>query len=124
MTQEVQIIGAKRIGRNLRAIGRTAEQLDTLLPGAEILLDEMQDRAPKDKYQLHDSLDVRRRGDTLEIGAGPEGFHGYFLERGTSKMAAQPWLVPSLDAARDRAVAAIGRKIGVKINLVWGRGSR
>ena len=124
MTQEVQIIGAERIGRNLRAIGRTAEQLETLQPGAEILKDEMQSRVPGDTFRLHDSIDVRRRGDTLEIGAGPEGFYGYFLERGTSKMAAQPWLVPALDAARDRAVAAIGRKIGVKIDLVWGRGSR
>ncbi len=122
MTQEVEIIGAERIGRNLRAIGRAAERLDTLQPGAEVLKDEMQDRVAKDSYQLHDSIDVRRRGDTLEVGAGPEGFYGYFLERGTSKMAAQPWLVPALDAARDRAVAAIGRQIGVKINLVWGHG--
>lgn len=122
MTQEVEIIGAERIGRNLRLIGRTADQIDTLQPGAEIFKKEMQSRVPKDTYTLHDSIDVRRRGDTLEIGAGPEGFYGYFHELGTSKMAAHPWLAPSLDAARDRAVAAISRRLGVKINLVWGRG--
>lgn len=123
MTQEVQVIGAERIGRNLRIIGTAAEKIDILRPGAEILKDEMQDRVAKDKYQLHDSIDARERGRTLEVGAGPEGFYGYFLERGTSKMAAQPWLVPSLDAAGERAVAAIGREIRVKIiNRVWGRG--
>ncbi len=121
MTQRVRLVGAERIETNLLAIGRTAENVATLRPGAQILKTEMQLRVPKDTLQLHDSIDIRQKGNRLEIGAGGDGFYGYFLERGTSKMAAQPWVAPSVDAARARAVAAIGRKVGVKVDQVWGR---
>ena len=121
MTQRVRLVGVERIETNLLAIGRSAESVATLRPGAQILKTEMQLRVPKDTFQLHDDIDIRQRGARLEIGAGGDGFYGYFLERGTSKMAAQPWLAPSLDAARARVVAAIGRKVGVKVDQVWGR---
>lgn len=121
MTQRVRLVGVERIETNLLAIGRTAENVATLRPGAQILKTEMQLRVRKDTYQLHDSIDIRQEGTRLEIGTDSEGFYGYFLERGTSKMAAQPWLTPSYDAARARVVAATGRKIGVKVDQVWGR---
>lgn len=35
-----------------------------------------------------------------------KAFYGHFLEHGTSKMAAQPFLRPAYDAARQRALSA------------------
>lgn len=121
MTQRARIIGVERIETNLLRIARSAETVATLRPGAQVLKTEMQNRVRKDTYTLHDSIDICQKGTKLEVGADDEGFYGYFLERGTSKMAAQPWLAPSFDAARERAVAAIGRKVGVKVDQVWGR---
>lgn len=117
----VRFIGDEDIERNLVVIGKFADDITTLRPGAEILKDEMQSRVPKDSYQLHASIDIRKREGRLEVGAGDEGFYGYFLERGTSKMSAQPWLVPALDAARERATDAIARKISTKVDRTWGR---
>lgn len=36
-----------------------------------------------------------------------KAFYGHFLEYGTSQMAAQPFLRPGYDAARDRALTAV-----------------
>ncbi len=122
MTQRVRIIGGERIEANLLTIGRRAESVATLRPGAEVLKREMQNRVATDTFQLRGSIDIRERGGgKLEVGPDGDGFYGYFLERGTSKMSAQPWLAPALDAGRARAVAAIARKHGVNIDKVWGR---
>ena len=121
MTQRVRIIGGERIEANLLTIGRRAESLATLRPGAVIIKREMRNRVATDTFQLRSSIDIREKGSTLEVGPDEEGFYGYFLERGTVKMAAQPWLAPAYDAARARAIAAIGRKHGVNIDKVWGR---
>lgn len=113
--------GAERMLGNLKRIGRLADDKATLLPGAKVLKNEMLSRVPRLFDQLYDSIDIRTEEGRLEIGAGDEGFHGYFLERGTSKMSAQPWLAPSFDAGRGSAVNAIARKLGTRIDGIWGR---
>lgn len=47
------------------------------------------------------------RSGRLVAVVGPTEHHGLFVERGTSKMAAQPFLGPSLDAEAPRLVAAL-----------------
>ena len=121
MTQRVRIIGGERIEAKLLTIGRRAESVATLRPGAQVLKTEMQNRVATDTFQLRSSIDIREKGGKLEVGPDGDGFYGYFLEQGTSKMSAQPWLAPSFDAGRPRAVAAIARKHGVNIDKVWGR---
>lgn len=96
--------------QRVRRLASVPTPASALRPGAEVLLAEMQSRVPRDTGTLHDSLEIRRRRDDLEVGPGPEGFYGAFLEFGTSKMAARPWFRPAVDSARRRAVRAIERE--------------
>jgi HK97 gp10 family phage protein len=42
----------------------------------------------------------------VTVGTTAEGFYGFFLEYGTSRMAARPWLRPALVAGGPAAIAA------------------
>lgn len=45
-----------------------------------------------------------------------KAFYGYFVEHGTSKMAAKPFIRPSYDAAREKAIAATRQKLREGLN--------
>lgn len=47
-----------------------------------------------------------------------KAFYGQFLEFGTSKMAARPFLRPGHDAARDRAISAVKDVMAQQIRKV------
>lgn len=49
-----------------------------------------------------------------------EAFYGYFVEYGTSKMAAQPFLRPGFEAKRKAAAAAVGEVIQKKAKELTG----
>jgi HK97 gp10 family phage protein len=43
-------------------------------------------------------------------------FYGRFVEFGTSKMAAQPFLRPAYDAARSKAIDAARKRLNLELN--------
>lgn len=51
---------------------------------------------------------------TLRVGAGPGAFYLGFFEKGTSKMAARPWLWPSILESKTALMAAINGGINVR----------
>lgn len=94
-----------------------AKGVDSIADDAEALLDKVGDAlllrtrrlVPKRTFSLHDSLTKElerdRKGITLFVGVdedfvGPSGerpaLYAALVEGGTSKMAAQPYLVPAL----------------------------
>ncbi len=74
--------------------------------GAEKLVEEMlaaglqsaQQLVPVKTGALHDSLHSEQDGTTGAYGSDLD--YSVFVEMGTFKMAAQPYLMPSLDAVR------------------------
>lgn len=45
------------------------------------------------------------------IGPGPEGFYGRFLEFGTVRMAARPFMRPAFDGSAPRAIETMRQKM-------------
>lgn len=70
-----------------------------------------QNRAPVDTGNLKGSIssEVQRRGDTVRGEVGPTASYGAYVERGTSRMKAQPYLRPATDAALPGYEAALGQ---------------
>ena len=59
--------------------------------------------APVDTGRLRSSItrsNVVRNGDSLEVAIGTDVEYGPYVELGTSRQRAQPYLRPALDAAR------------------------
>jgi HK97 gp10 family phage protein len=108
---QFKLDGDKKLAENLKKINRTAQGRalrEAAKQGAEVIVQEAKRRAPVDTGTLRDSIRskfVKRRSDsvTVEIGPGPKGYYGYFLEFGTSKMAARPFLRPAMDECNQRA---------------------
>lgn len=73
-------------------------------------------RAPVDTGALKGSIttEVQNRGDTIRGEVGPTVNYGGFVENGTSRMRAQPYLRPATDAVLPGYEAALGQ-IGVDI---------
>ena len=61
---------------------------------------------PIDTGALHNSIDVQMEGDLTAIIA-PHTEYAAFVEFGTSKMSAQPYMTPAAEAVRPAYVQAL-----------------
>lgn len=100
-----------KLGKNLDAVVDRA-----LEAGAEVLLDGMQRRVPKDTHNLEEHLKVdgpHQEGNYHYITIGlmdadaETARYGNAQEYGTSSMAAQPYIRPTLDSDKRKAGAAM-----------------
>lgn len=103
--------GDKKLVENLKKINRTASGRAlrrAAKQGAEVIVQEAKRRAPVDTGLLRKSIRSKfkkRRSEsvTVEIGPSEKAYYGYFVEFGTSKMAARPFLRPAADACYRQA---------------------
>ncbi len=98
------IAGLSRLKEQLNEVGLqfTVEDLEA---GAVIILSEAQSNCPVDTGFLQSTGFMQVTGEDIEIGFGAE--YASYVEFGTYKMAAQPFLRPALDNAEAAALSAI-----------------
>ena len=92
-------------------LGRAA-----LVEQADVVQDMQQQLVPKDSWDLHDHITARTQGDgrsaTMWAEIGPTGEdrgHGWFVENGTARMPAQPFVEPATEAAAKAWPARVER---------------
>ena len=89
----------KGLGRQLRqAIIRTLKEAAEDVKGAAIPL--VRARSGKTRRSLETAIDIRR--GALKAYVGTDWFVGRFLEKGTKKMRAYPFLRPALESRKSR----------------------
>lgn len=76
--------------------------------GGQIVRDEAKAVCPVDTGELRRSISSSAQGLTSTIGTNKE--YAMYVEFGTCKMAAQPYLVPSLTGSKDEILEAIKRE--------------
>ena len=102
------------------------------LAGAEILRDGMVSRAPRERGDLAAGIRIQAlevpTGAEADIGPGHDAFYGMFLEFGTVKMAARPFMRPTVDAdgptAVTEAMQVLEREIAREVEKARRAGSR
>jgi len=98
------IAGMDKLKRQLREVG-LAFTLDDLAEGALVIAEYAENMVPIDTGFLRSSIFVRYTGDNVEVGF--EAPYASYVEFGTYKMAAQPFLRPAIDFGSDEALSAI-----------------
>jgi HK97 gp10 family phage protein len=122
--QTMSLEGADELEAALKKVGDRAGGLvlrKAAEAGAEVLRQEIEDKAPRGaepspasaKYgRLSDNIRavvrrVQHGRTTMEIGPARKAFWALFLEKGTSRMAAQPFIRPAFDAKGEEAAQAV-----------------
>lgn len=91
---------------------------NALMDGAEIVQSAFSAAAPRRTGVLAGDIQISKKGRqkySLRIGPGIRGFYGRYLEYGTSKMAARPWMRPTFASVHPQAQAAISQAIWAAI---------
>ncbi|MGI8380422.1 HK97-gp10 family putative phage morphogenesis protein [Priestia megaterium] len=83
----------------------------SLRKGAEILRAEIERRVPRSTYKgkhLADHVIVSKVvNGKIKVGFHKDFFYARFLEWGTSKMPAQPFIEPAFNAVKNKIIAAM-----------------
>lgn len=124
-TFRVTVKGAEDIIRRLDLVGAAAmpQTQAAVAEAAKVIRDEAASRVRKRTGTLARSItiDEPKRKEpheaSVRIGPSKEGFYGMFLELGTSKMPAYPFLVPALKASRAQLRKAIVEELRKRLGL-------
>jgi HK97 gp10 family phage protein len=81
--------------------------------GAQVIVDYMQTITPVDTGELRDSESVVVLGDKVSIVAAAG--HASYVEFGTYKMRAQPYMRPAIDTQQKAALKAIAANLNGQI---------
>lgn len=117
----IKLEGMPELLRQLERLGAEAEQVkkDTLLAGAEVVQQAASEKAPRDTGKLAENIvisDIKEDG-TVDIGPDRDRFYGLFLEFGTTKMSARPFLQPAFeenkDQVQEKMADVIRRELGL-----------
>jgi HK97 gp10 family phage protein len=113
-TIHAEVVGLAEVTAALRALPEASQRTivrDGLDKGGDVVLAEQRRQVPVRTGQLFNSLQEYpitrgKKVSRIWVGTGPEGFYGKFLEYGTSRLPARPWLRPALATAFRPTVAA------------------
>ncbi len=126
--------GLRGINLTRRRLRRLPEETRSgvkgaLAAGASLMLDTAQLLVPVDTGELRSLLNVRlaRDGLTARIGligkrANRKGYYGRYLEDGTVKRPATPFLAPAFMAHKAETIASVNKAIGEALRKVFTRG--
>ncbi len=120
-----RISGARELDQLLKGLpkktGRKA-LAGAVRAGGNVIRKEARQRAPvgpSGELAKGIKVEQQKRGSAtsaaFKIGPRKNTFYGLFLEFGTSRLAARPWLRPAFEASADRAVEKIGKQLGKNI---------
>jgi HK97 gp10 family phage protein len=93
-----------RLKEQLNQVG-LAFTVDDLVEGALVIAVEAENNCPVDTGFLRSTVFVQQEGNDVQIGFSAE--YASYVEFGTYKMAAQPFLRTALDNAESAALSAI-----------------
>lgn len=117
MRAGLKITGLDQLTRKLDKMVASVDgrkQGDTLGEAAQPFLERMQQLVPVLSGGLRDSLGIAVSDDGLTAQVGPIGkdaWRAHFVEFGTVKMAAQPFIRPAFDAGAGNVTAKVARQM-------------
>lgn len=92
-------------------LNRLPAHLDAAVrAGVEAIANDAKTRAPVDTGRLRDSIHVERRGPS-EYTVLVDAFYGQLVEFGSTSTGARPYLIPAIEANRERVIGEVRAEI-------------
>jgi HK97 gp10 family phage protein len=106
---------------NLGAKGARIEN-KALREAGEVVREAIKQEAPRKTGTLKKSIEVSRVKNKdgakyVEVGPGKEGYYGKFLEFGTVKMKAKPFMAPGYEKSKEKAMGEIEKNLKEGLGL-------
>lgn len=128
----VEILGLRELDRALQELAWPAARRALrkgMRKGANVVRDEVRAKAPVDTGNLKRRIRTRERSEEegnmrFAVEIPRSAFYGRFLEYGTSKMAAKPFLRPAAEGKTEAAVTAMRDALGEAIQIELARTRR
>lgn len=125
MSANIRIEGLDELERQFDRLADTSKRkvmMKALNAGVAPIKKEAKKNAPVDKGVLRKSIRSKQMRYTEKPSVGiyvsGKGYYWYFIENGTSKMAAAPFLRPAADAKHEEGVQRFKEKWKVEIDKV------
>lgn len=118
MANKSRLVGVNRVRRTLRRIPEDARSgiRSALAAGADLMLNTAQSLVPVDSGLLRSQLRVQISRDGLgaRIGligkrANRKAYYGRFIEDGTVKKPARPFLAPAFELHKGEVIEAVSK---------------
>lgn len=128
---DLQLVGGREFLAALKALEPSGMQAHVIQPalreGGEIVRADVERAIPRDSGRLAESLrlTVAKTRARIIVGKGGKSgpYYGKFLEFGTAKMRARPFMRPALDHNKGRIVAIFICQLQMVVDRI-GRSSR
>ncbi len=129
---DFKLSGVQALFMNFKHIQQAVlDDMESIIKrAAEKIREDAEKLAPERTGRLAGSIEIKKleiTKDEIRIGVGPVGkdvFYWYFVEYGTSKMSAQPYLRPAFENNKDAVKREIMREINSIIQKEARKGSR
>lgn len=105
------ILGLAELIKQLEDIADVSPE--NLLPGVQVIFDESQRLVPVKTGDLKRSGHIDQSGEDVQIVYDKD--YAPFVEYGTSKMAAQPFLRPAIEGKQSEALRAVADAVQQEI---------
>jgi len=120
----VNMSGMDELLAQLDRLGEDASKAlkEAVMKGAEVVREDASRRAPRRTGKLSQSIiiesaEVDPDYISVKIGPNKEAFYGTFVEKGTSKMHAKPFLRPAWDANKENVKKIISDELRRRLGL-------
>lgn len=123
----LKITGLREVNAKLRSLAddvRRKVLIQGTAAGAKVIKEEAGRRAPQRTGNLSRNLGTwvssKNNGEIAEARVKPKkkAYYGRFVELGTRKMRARPFLRPALDASGQAAVDRLAEKLKERVDAV------
>jgi HK97 gp10 family phage protein len=121
MSESLNLQGMDELLQYLQQLGNQAEGIKTtaLKNGAEVFRREMEVHAPRGQGNDHlaDHIITEIQDEQAKIGPSKDYYYAHFLEFGTKKMTARPFMGPTFENKKEAAQEKMAETIRDELGL-------
>ena len=120
----IELEGMQELLNRLEEMGKEGKKIENaaLKKAGEVLQEEIQKEAPTDSGNLKDNIEVgkikkNKEGSYVQVGTNDKSWYGKFVEFGTTKMSANPFMSRAYQSKKEEIQETIADEVRKGLGL-------